>query len=219
MTLDYSNYKHISFDLWLTLIRSNPNFKKRRDVVFRDFFEIDASIEKVNEVIRYYDVFCNNLNEKTGLNIDTFEIYYLILNALNVSINKIEIAKLSLFYKESELLFMDNKPELIFPNTSKLFSEMIANERTLSILSNTAFIKGETLRKLMAFYELDNYFSFQIYSDETGFSKPNFKMFDLVFEQVKRLKPITKKQIVHVGDNRIADFEGAVNFGFDAILI
>ena len=33
-------YKHISFDLWLTLIKSNPEFKSKRNLLFRDFFEI-----------------------------------------------------------------------------------------------------------------------------------------------------------------------------------
>ena len=219
MKLDYSRYKHISFDLWLTLIKSNPEFKNKRNLLFKDFFELECSIDKVTEVIRHYDLLCNNINEKTGLNIDTFEIYYLILGALNVKINNVEVEKLSQFYKEAELLFMMFKPDLIYPNIQLLFKEIIEQEKTISILSNTAFIKGTTLRSLIEHYELENYFSFQIYSDETGFSKPSNEIFKLVYNEVKSFKSIEKKEILHIGDNRIADYNGAINFGFDALLI
>ena len=219
LKLEYSNYKHISFDLWLTLIKSNPEFKKNRDLLFKDFFEVDCSIEKVTKVIRHYDVLCNNINEKSGLNIDTFEIYYLILNALNINIDEIGIERLSQFYKESEMLFMKFKPDLIYPKIQLLFKEIVEQEITISILSNTAFIKGVTLRKLMLHCDLENYFSFQIYSDETGFSKPNKEIFQLVHNQIEILKPIEKKEVVHIGDNKIADYDGAIKFGFDALLI
>lgn len=219
LKLEYSKYKHISFDLWLTLIKSNPDFKKNRNLLFKDFFEVDYSIDKVSEVVRYYDVLCNNINEKTGFNIDTYEIYYFILNALNVNINDFEIEKLSQFYKETELLFMKLKPELIYPKIHLLFKEIVEQEKTISILSNTAFIKGDTLRKLISYYDLENYFSFQIYSDETGYSKPNKEIFQLVYNKITSIKSIAKKDVLHIGDNKKADYNGAIMFGFDALLI
>ncbi len=219
MKIDYKTYKHLSFDLWLTLIKSNPEFKQKRNELFKDFFEIEQSIEKISEVIRNYDVLCNNMNEKTGLNIDTFEIYYLILNALNVKFDEIGIEKLNQFYNEAELLFMKFKPVLIYPNIQLLFKQIVEQEKTISILSNTAFIKGITLRKLMSHYELNNYFSFQIYSDEVGFSKPNKDIFQLVYNEIKSFKLIEKKEVLHIGDNKIADYNGAINFGFNAQLI
>jgi putative hydrolase of the HAD superfamily len=219
MKLEYSNYRHLSFDLWLTLIKSNSEFKNKRNLLFKDFFEINCSIEKVSEVIRHYDVLCNNMNEKTGLNIDTYEMYYLILNVLNVDVNSVEINTLSQFYNETELLFMQYKPELIYPKIQLLFKEIVNENKTISILSNTAFIKGNTLRKLLKHYELENYFSFQIYSDETGLSKPNQELFQLVFNKINSFKLLEKNQILHIGDNIIADYNGAKKFGFDALLI
>ena len=219
LKLEYSEYQHLSFDLWLTLIKSNPEFKNKRNLLFKDFFEVEYSIQKVTEVVRYYDVLCNNINEKTGLNIDTFEIYYLILNALNVNNNDVEIEKLSQFYKETELLFMQFKPDLIYPEIQLLFKEIVEQEKTISILSNTAFIKGFTLRKLISYYDLENYFSFQIYSDETGLSKPNKEIFQLVYNEITSFKLIAKKEVLHIGDNKMADYNGAIKFGFDALLI
>lgn len=219
MKLEYSNYKHLSFDLWLTLIKSNPEFKSRRNLLFKDYFEIDCSLERVAEVIRYYDVLINYTNEKTGLNVDTFEIYFLILNALNVKIDDIEIDRLIHFYKETEFLFMEFKPNLIYPQIHLLLKEIVEQEKTLNILSNTGFIKGDTLRKLINHLELEQYFSFQLYSDETGFSKPNVKMFELVFDQIRKDKIVNKLEVLHIGDNKIADYNGAIKFGFNALLI
>lgn len=219
MKLDYANYNHLSFDLWLTLIKSNPEFKSKRNKLFKDYFEIEHSIEKVNEVVRYYDVLCNSINEKTGLNFNTFEIYYLILNSLNVKIETIDVIKLQAFYTETELLFLQFKPLLIDPNIGVLFKEVTEQGKTINILSNTGFIKGFTLRKLLAYYDLNDFFSFQLYSDETGISKPNQDMFKLVYDQVCEKEFVEKKRILHVGDNPIADYDGALKFGFNALLI
>ncbi len=219
MELNYKNHNHFSFDLWLTLIRSNPEFKRKRNLLFKDFFEINASIEKVTEVVRYYDVLCNNINEKTGLNLSTYEIYYLILGALEVNLESNGLERLAAFYDETEALFFNNKPELIFPDIKLQFEEIVAEGKSINILSNTGFIKGKSLRKLISYYELTDFISFQIYSDEVGFSKPNKEIFQLVFDQVKESKKISKNEVLHIGDNSIADYNGAINFGFEAHLL
>lgn len=219
MKIDYSVYHHLSFDLWLTLIKSNPEFKGKRSQLFKDFFEVEHSIDIVNEAVRYYDVLCNSTNEKTGLNIDTFEIYFLILNSLNVNIDKISVDKLDEFYLETELLFMECKPVLLYPNINLMFKEVVSQQKTINILSNTGFIKGKTLKKLMEYYELDEFLKFQIYSDEVGFSKPNQKIFQLVLEEINTFKKTKKNEVLHIGDNIIADYNGAIKFGFDALLL
>jgi len=219
LKINYKNYSHFSFDLWLTLIRSNPEFKNKRNLLFKDFFEIDSSIERVSEVVRYYDVLCNNINEKTGLNLSTYEIYYLILNALEVDLSLNDVNRLGEFYQETETLFFNYKPELIFPHIKLQFEEIVNEGKSINILSNTGFIKGKSLRKIISYYELDSSIDFQIYSDEVGFSKPNNEMFQLVFDQVNKLRKTEKKDILHIGDNSIADYNGAVNFGFEAHLL
>jgi putative hydrolase of the HAD superfamily len=219
LEINIQRHQHFSFDLWLTLIKSNPEFKNKRNLLFKDFFEIDCSLDKLAEVIRYYDLLCNNINEKTGLNFDTFEIYYFILNALNVNIDEIGTDKLTQFYDETELLFMNFKPELIDSKIQVVFKEIVEQGKTINILSNTAFIKGITLRKLLEHYELSPYFSFQIFSDEVGFSKPNPAIFQMVYNEILNNKSIEKKKVLHIGDNKIADYNGALNFGFDAFLL
>ena len=219
MNLDYSKHQHFSFDLWLTLIKSQPEFKEKRNLLFRDFFEIEHGIEKVAEHIRYYDLLTNRINEQSGLNMDTNEIYFLILNALNVDIEKIDLPKLNQFYEESASLFSKYKPRLIYKNTHDLLQKIKSENKTMNLLSNTAFIKGKTLRKMLDDYDLSSYFSFQIYSDEVGYSKPNTKIFDIVYKHALQIKNLEKKDILHIGDNIIADYKGAIAFGFDAFLL
>ncbi len=215
----HTNYKHISFDLWLTIIKSNPEFKEKRNQLFKDFFKIEKTLDEVAQKIRFYDINCNLINEKTGLNFDTFQIYYLILNSLEVSLDKFDTNKLNQFYNETEKLFFEYKPLLCFENIKEQFDFLRNNNISMNILSNTAFIKGKTLRKLMNIYDFDQYFLFQIYSDECGLSKPNYEIFNLLYLELNKLKKVDKTEILHVGDNKIADYNGAINYGFEALLI
>lgn len=113
MVIDIKEYRHFSFDLWLTLIKSNPEFKIKRNCLFKDFFRINSSQEKISKTIRKYDLLCNKISEKTGIHIYFHEIYCLILSELNRDIDSIRLEDLNEFYDLSEKLFFDNMPELI----------------------------------------------------------------------------------------------------------
>lgn len=212
------DYKHISFDVWLTLIKSNPEFKSKRNQLFKSYFEIKEDILLISEKIRYYDLLCNSINEKIGKNIDTFEIYLLILQSLNVDINPIDFVKLQEFYFETEKLFLKHEPILIDKNCYKTFEYFQKKSITMNILSNTGFIRGLTMKKLFKKNNLEAFFSFQIYSDECNLSKPNPQIFELVFENTKKITTISKSEILHIGDNPVADYNAAINFGFNSLL-
>lgn len=212
--LDLDTIKHVSFDLWLTLIKSNPEFKLKRANLFREFFNIEVSLEEINKDIRYYDTVCNNINETTGLNIDTLEIYLLILSKYGI---KTDLEILNQFYKETEDLFFAFKPTLLTHFDLVFFEELKAKGITVNILSNTGFIKGETLRKFISELPFSHCIDFQLYSDEEEISKPN----PLFFQKVKdRLgDDVLQEHILHIGDNQRADLQGALEVGFKAYLI
>lgn len=218
MKIDINLHKHFSFDLWLTLIKSNPNFKNRRDVLFKDYFEINDSQLNVSNTIRKYDMLCNNISEKTGRHIYYHNIYYLILAELNKNIDEISIKKIDEFYILKEKLFFEYVPILIYPEISNILQQIKIKEKTASISSNTAFIQGATLRNIISYYSLSEYFSFQIYSDEIGVSKPNPLFFEEVYRNVKLRQIVSKKDIVHIGDNKFADYYGAISYGFNGII-
>lgn len=211
------DYKHISFDLWLTLIKSNPNYKSKRNQLFKDFFELEYDIELVSQKVRYYDVVCNSINEKTGKNIDTDEIYLLILSSLGYDINKLNRKMLEEFYKESEKIFFEHQPVFINSYTHQIFKDLKNEGITMNILSNTGFIKGTTLRLFLDNNNVGDYFDFQIYSDECNFSKPNVEIFNLVYDKIIRKNRTLKSQVLHIGDNLTADCNGAKAFGFSTL--
>jgi putative hydrolase of the HAD superfamily len=74
-------YQHYSFDLWLTLIKSNPYFKIERTKIFhRDFNPAGKSIDDVARAFRQVDLMCNAVNERTGKNIDADEMYLMVIS-------------------------------------------------------------------------------------------------------------------------------------------
>lgn len=216
--IDIHNHSHFSFDLWLTLIKSHPEFKAKRVELFSSFFDVKKPINEVAKVVKYYDDLCNSINEITGGNIDTFEIYLLILNALEVNVKQLSKDHLNDFYQKSEYLFLEYKPVVIFENLHQFFDEIKNQGKTINILSNTGFIKGKTMRKFLRIENLDQYIDFHVYSDEMNCSKPDPK----IFQEVKNLLPnqdLDVKQVLHIGDNPFADYKGAKDFGFNAHLL
>ncbi|WP_223606862.1 HAD family hydrolase [Chryseobacterium sp. OSA05B] len=216
--IDIHNHCHFSFDLWLTLIKSHPEFKTKRVELFTSFFNIDKPIEEVAKTVKYYDDLCNTINEVTGGNIDTFEMYLLILGSLDVDVKQLDKEKLDGFYLKSEELFLEYKPVVIFENIKEFFDQIKNEGKTVNILSNTGFIKGKTMRKFLIQEELDQYIDFHIYSDEINISKPN----PLIFQEVKnnlKDRDLPMHRILHIGDNPVADYKGAKDFGFSAHLL
>lgn len=216
------SFKHYSFDLWLTLIKSDPLFKIRRTNFFHQQFNpAKKSVEDVAAIFRQVDIMCNNINEKTGKNIDADEMYLMVISMISdfaINLNAIDT---DLLYQQMEELLFDNIPLLYSHETRDVLVYLKEKQAcTISILSNTGFIKGSTLRKVLKRIGIYNFFDFQLYSDEVGFSKPSQKFFSLMFDEVRMLhENCTASDILHVGDNCTADIEGATLAGMNCLLI
>ena len=215
--------EHYSFDLWLTLIKSNPLFKPARiEYFFKNYnFSKKKKIE-IKKIFRKVDLMCNLINEKVGKNVDAMEMYLMVLYLIDSKdhgIDSIEIAKL---YQNMEDLVLKNTPILLNQNIRPTLIKIRDQGATISLLSNTGFIKGTTLRKVLTKLKILDLFDFVIFSDEIDMSKPNNEIYKLLFNKVKVLKKsnsIKKEKIVHIGDNYTADYIGAKEFGFKAIFV
>lgn len=217
-------YQHYSFDLWLTLIKSNPLFKQERARFFYDHFNRhQVTQEEVNRIFRKVDLMCNAINEKTGGNIDAEEMYLMVISEMNNNDNSFGDVDLPGLYREMEALVMKYLPMVYCSATISTLKQLRERgDTSISLLSNTAFIKGSTLRQVLQQLGLYSFFDFQLYSDETGMSKPNEAVFRLMLENVTALRKtdiIALKQIVHIGDNEKADIYGAGRIGIDTWLI
>lgn len=216
-------YKHYSFDLWLTLIKSNPNFKEERTRYFFNRFNYaQKTLNDVALIFRQVDLMCNSINEKTGKNISAEEMYLMVISTINdhTFLRDIDLEEL---YSDMEKLVFKFMPMVYSPETAIVLSQLKrANGNTISILSNTGFIKGKTLRKVLTAINLDAFFDFQLYSDEEGMSKPNRNFFKLMFDKIienREDQDFKLNDVIHVGDNLRADIYGANSFGINSRLI
>ena len=92
------------------------------------------------------------------------------------------------------------------------------NGYTTNISSNTAFIKGRTLRKIFVHFDLLDYFDFLIFSDEINSSKPSSNFFKELEVKCKNIN-VSKNSILHLGDSFEADVKGAEAFKIKSKLI
>lgn len=217
-------YRHYSFDLWLTLIKSNPDFKKQRAIFFyRNFNSKKKTIDEVQKVIRQIDVMCNLINEKTGKNIDSREIYLMVIHQLNDYKPVFQDLDIEWLLQEMENLFFQYLPHVYSDETHIILDKIKQHQKsTIGILSNTGFIEGKTLRKILPELNLSQYFDFQLYSDETGLSKPNKAFFELMInttllKHVDGSLPLN--EILHIGDNPISDIDGGLAVGINVFQI
>jgi len=217
-------YQHYSFDLWLTLIKSNPYFKiERTKIFYRDFNPAGKSIDDVARAFRQVDLMCNAVNERTGKNIDADEMYLMVISTINDNQYPLADVDIDKLYADMEKLLFYYLPVVYSPVTIEVLQHLKQRgDCSLSILSNTGFIKGQTLRKVMVKLGLADFFNFQIYSDEEGMSKPNRELFNLMVQKVKdcnKPKQIGLTDIIHIGDNLAADIAGANDAGLNSLLI
>jgi len=216
-------YEHYSFDLWLTLIKSNPLFKPARiDYFFENYNFSKKNKIEIKKIFRKVDLMCNLINEKVGKNVDAMEMYLIVLYLLDEKDHGIDAIEMAELYQQMEELVLENIPILLNQNIRPTLMKIREQGATTSILSNTGFIKGTTLRKVLTKLKILDLFDFVIFSDEIDISKPNDKIYELLYNEVKVLKKsnsIKKEKIVHIGDNYTADYLGAKDFGFNAIFV
>lgn len=217
-----SPYKHYSFDLWLTLIRSNPLFKPKRAWIFYEHFNtLRKPLEEVEHVFRQVDLMVNSINETTGKNIDAEEMYLMVISMINDNQVDLQDIDIKALYQQMEDLVLDNMPLIYCDRTAEVLAYLHGHpDYSANLLSNTGFIKGVTLRKVLYNLGIDQYFDFQLYSDEAGLSKPNPAFFRLMLNDARMLNEnITLTEIIHIGDNPRADIVGAEAVGISSMLV
>lgn len=215
MNNEQINEKHISLDFWGTLVYSNINFRDERAKFLS--LQLNKSKEQINLAFKEIGEKYNRFQENGENNTSPIELFYAVIEYLNININSINIENL---YESVLEIFITNSP-IINDKLKTLIDNSLADGKTTSILSNTAFIPGAVVNKFLDNNFGANYFSFKIFSDEVKIAKPNRKIFDLAYEKTKLIYPcgIKRNQILHIGDNYENDIIGAQKFGFDALLI
>jgi len=209
--------KHISLDFWNTLMVSNKIFSKLRlDFLKKEFFQ-NISIEELSIQIETIGDESDTINMKEGISIPSEVMYQRLFSKFGLEITTTQAEKI---YNDLEVLFLDNPPISIYDldQLKRCLKNLRDNGYTSNISSNTAYIKGRTLRKVFKKYDLLDYFDFLIFSDEINSSKPSSKFFKELERECKNLN-VSKNSILHIGDSFEADVKGAEAFKIKSKLI
>ena len=208
--------KHISFDLWLTLIKSHPEFKeKRARFLHNEFNPKGLTVGEIMGIVQRTDIVSDRLNEITGLKVPTDQMYQRILIQLGNTPHSITDKLFNQIKSKVRELFMDNLPGFLNSSIKPMLETLNNEGYILNISSNTGYIEGRTIVETLVALDISEYFVFCIFSDEIGASKPSFRFFEKVFEKAN----VEKTEVLHVGDNFKADYQGALKFGFKALHI
>lgn len=224
LNLPMPYYQHYSFDLWLTLLKSDPAFKPERAKYFQENYnQFDKPVGEIAQIFRQVDLMCNAVNERSGKNIDSDEMYLMVLNFIHDGKLDLHHVDLTQILVDMEELLFRHPPMLYSPVTLGALKHLKENSGgTFSLLSNTGYITGKTLRKVLALSGLDGFFDFHLYSDEVDMSKPNPAFFELMLTNVDICNPgitIPRSSVIHIGDNGRNDVEPCEALGIRSMLV
>ena len=202
--------------MWLTLIKSNPQYKKKRaEFLYDNFNPNGLNYSTVFSIIQNTDRISDKYNETSGLKLTTELMYSSIFQSLGYGQDQISQDLLLEVKLKINELFFEYRPLMLNHNILEMLIQLKDEEYSLNISSNTGFIEGIYLMKLFELIGLDRFFDFAIFSDEINASKPSPIFYENVFKRIKG----DKHQVIHIGDNYNADYIGATKFGFNALQI
>lgn len=206
--------KLISFDIWGTLIKSNPAFKRIRSSIIAKEMKIAKDAHRVQIVAREVDDMLDKNTEITGNEYDCKSRIKLIAQKLNLNTNSFNHAFYNTLEEKISTAFLKMPPSLIETSIIDTLSSLKTMGISIALLSNTGFIKGKTMRIALKQLEILSYVDVALFSDEIGLAKPHPK----IFEKLTKIFKLHPHQILHIGDNTYTDYDGAWQTGILSLL-
>jgi putative hydrolase of the HAD superfamily len=115
------------------------------------------------------------------------------------------------FFSELYEEFTDPATWRVYEDVRPCLDRLLGSGIKLGVISNW----DERLRPLLRALDLDRYFHTIVVSAEAGFHKPGPEIFRAAAKQL--LTP--PQAILHIGDSRSEDYEGARAAGFQSLLL
>lgn len=204
----------VTFDLWQTLIRSHPDNKRQRAIAVQDIFSLEHSLEEVDKALRDADKLSDAISESFSIDVGLEGRLNTALAGLGVDVSKVSQEKVALFEETVANTFSQFPPVLVSHELPELLVDLKQSTGCkMAVISNTGYNTGvqmrQALQKLGVFEVFDEFY----FSNETGLPKPHISMFK---EAMRGLPP---KSCWHIGDNPVADVQGAMGAGMRAILV
>ncbi len=213
----------ITFDLWDCLFIDDSDEPKRakaglpskkiarREILHRHLSKYDEIDRKLVDVA--FDVVDSAFKKVWHDQFVTWTVserLSVLLEGLNRSLPSEVFKEIVRSYEDMEIEFMPDPVPGALEALRKL-----ASKYKLAIVSDAIFTPGRNLRVILKSAGMYDFFSFFVFSDEIGFSKPH----PAVFEAVARHFSVDLKSIVHVGDRPHNDVLGPQSLGARAVLL
>jgi putative hydrolase of the HAD superfamily len=197
----------VSLDVWKTLIKSNPEYKPRRDQVVAE--RLNADVREVSRAIRSADVRCDEIADATGRQLGPCERLTAMLSTLRCDDCATVVERLALEIQE---LFLEY-PVLLKEGDILHSLGELRSHRRLALTSNTGFIDAAHMREALRGVGVLALVDVSVFSSEVGAAKPDRRIFDAT----ARSLGLGCAAIVHVGDSFAADYQGALRAGMRAV--
>lgn len=193
--------KHISFDVWNTLITANPRYAEERTEIISYFAGVSPRVagEAYCEVKKILDEGAANM--VCG---DEYHAWYALGRHLKVDRKAAEQMK-----KYCQEAFLAHPPTIDEDLLGHL--KVLGSQYEMSIKSNTNFIPGHTLAEAVGFYRMP-WWSFTHFSDQWCMCKPDVLFFaqTLLWSD----QDLEAEEVLHIGDSEIFDGK-CVDIGFN----
>lgn len=199
----------VSFDIWKTLVKSNPDYKPARDTYIAD--SLLVPVDELKIVAREVDVAADKLTDTTGEQFGPIERLDRIARRQGIELSSDKLSSMAIDIQE---LFLEYPLMFNEPNLADTLAE-IAKRKPITLTSNTGFIDGEYMRKALNTIGILESTKGRVFSNEVGVAKPDIRIFQSAASQLA----LNMHDIVHVGDNPLADYHGARRAGMQALLL
>lgn len=205
----------ISIDFWNTIVESESHGDIRRRVRIDAVREIAANydnsitskeFDKAKRIAsdKFHNIWLNQHRTPS-----TSELVGYVLDHLDISATKKEQHYLATQFEES----LWQGPPRLSEGVEDVIPQL-AEQYDLAIISDTMYSPGRVLRKYLEEKNLGKYFQVFVFSDETGYSKPDPKAYRQVLEATES----NAEESWHIGDRLDTDITGAKKVGMQSIL-
>ena len=201
----------VTFDFWGTLYRNITSLKHERKDRIKHYFSL-AGIPGIADEMIYGAmerswVIWDTIWRSEHRTLDVHDFMALVLQDLGVTLPDVLLSELCEILQQA--IFTGNT--VATDHIIEVVQEL-SKTKQLGIISDTGVSSGRYLRKLIE-RDHGSRFSFGLYSDELGMSKPAAGVFQAVLDQTG-CRP---DQVVHIGDLLHTDVAGAREAGMHSV--
>lgn len=205
-------FRLVSFDVWGTLLLSNPAYQQRQRELLRDALGFPGEPAELRPFTSAVYTELDRETERSGAQFGMLDRVARLANRVELPVpSDSTLTTLRSALTEAQLAHPPFLTEMTLP---ALFETLRQTGLQLAVISNTNMTDGSIVHRALTYHGLARHLSFELYSNELGYAKPDPR----IFRELVARSGVSPSDIVHVGDNHVTDKEGAIACGLSAIL-